>query len=177
MHLPAAYEYPNATYFAEYLNFESHENLFEILDSQTQQVLTTYEALSENQALFSYKAGKWSLKQILGHIVDTERVFSYRTFAISRNEKQALLSFDENDYLTNAQYESQNLREIILQYSHTRKATISLLQSFNLTQWNQVGIANAHSISARALAWMIAGHEKHHLKIISERYLAHFRNL
>lgn len=177
MHPPNAYEYPNASYFDEYLNFEPHENLYEILDLQKQNILQIYSTLSVAQEDFRYQAGKWNLKQILGHILDTERVFSYRTFAISRNEKQALLSFDENDYLLHAHYESQSTADILSQYTHTRVATISLLKSFNPNHWNRMGMANAHSISTRALAWMIAGHEKHHLKIINERYLAHFSKM
>jgi hypothetical protein len=105
-------------------------------------------------------------------MVDTERIFSYRVLALSRGEKTALPGFDENEYQAASEYETQEGMDILAQYKATRVATLVLLNSFSSKQWNQMGQANGKSISARALAWMIAGHEKHHLKIIKERYLS-----
>jgi uncharacterized damage-inducible protein DinB len=174
MRSPEAYEYPNSTYFAEYLNFGPEDHLLDILKSQHADLLEICLNLAKGQETFAYAAGKWSIQQLLGHIIDTERVFSYRALAISRGERQALPSFDENEYLLQAQYESQDFTHVLTQYRHVRQATISLIKSFSPTQANQLGNANGHSISVRALCWMIAGHEKHHLKIINERYLPHF---
>ncbi len=172
MHLPASYEYPNAPYFAEYLNFEAEENLFEVLKNQSTEILQIFEKLQKGQAEFAYAAGKWSLKGLLGHIIDSERIFSYRVLSISRGEKTALPGFDENEYQAASEYETQEAIDILAQYKATRVATLVLLNSFSSKQWNQMGQANGKSISARALAWMIAGHEKHHLRIIKERYLS-----
>jgi uncharacterized damage-inducible protein DinB len=172
MHIPANYEYPNAPYFAEYLNFEAEENLFEVLKNQSSEILHLFENLKKGQAEFAYEAGKWSMKGLLGHIVDSERIFSYRVLSISRGEKATLPGFDENEYQTASEYESQDVADIIAQYKATREATNTLLHSLSTKQWNQMGQANGKSISARALAWMIAGHEKHHLRIIKERYLS-----
>lgn len=174
MHFPANYEYPNAPYFAEYLQFDADANLLEVFDQQTKQMLAIYEPLKEQQANYAYAAGKWSLKQLLGHMVDSERIFAYRALAISRGEMQSLPGFDENEYMQHAGYENQSLAAVIIQYQTTRAATIALVQSFTLTQGNAMGLANGQKISTRALAWMIAGHEKHHLNIIQARYLAHF---
>ena len=91
---------------------------------------------------------------------------------ISRGEKTALPGFDENEYQAASEYETQDVKEILAQYKATRVATMLLFNSFSTKQWNQMGQANGKSISARALAWMIAGHEKHHLRIIKERYLS-----
>jgi len=172
MHLPASYEYPNAPYFAEYLSFEKEENLFEVLKNQSKELIDIFENLDKGQAEFAYAAGKWSLKGLLGHMVDTERIFSYRVLAISRGEKTALPGFDENEYQAASEYETQEESDILAQYKATRMATMVLLNSFSSKQWNQMGQANGKSISVRALAWMIAGHEKHHLTIIKERYLS-----
>jgi len=172
MHLPASYEYPNAPYFAEYLSFEKEENLFEVLKNQSKEIIDLYDNLPKGQAEFAYAAGKWSLKGLLGHMVDTERIFSYRVLALSRGEKTALPGFDENEYQAASEYETQEAMDILAQYKATRVASLVLLNSFSSKQWNQMGQANGKSISARALAWMIAGHEKHHLKIIKERYLS-----
>ena len=174
MHLPASYEYPNAPYFAEYLNFGPEEDLMDLLETQQTSLLHICQNLTKGQENFVYAAKKWSIQQLIGHLTDSERIFAYRALAISRGERQALPGFDENDYLIHAQYESQTFSDILTQYQHVRQATISLIKSFSPTQANQLGNANGHSISVRALCWMIAGHEKHHLKIINERYLPHF---
>jgi cytochrome P450 len=92
--------------------------------------------------------------------------------ALSRGEKIALPGFDENEYQAASEYEMQATEDIVAQYKATREATTLLLRSLSTKQWNQMGQANGKSISARALAWMIAGHEKHHLRIIKERYLS-----
>ena len=172
MHLPASYEYPNAPYFAEYLRFDKDENLFEVLKNQTEEIIAIYESLEKGKAEYAYEVEKWSLKGLLGHMVDSERIFSYRVLSISRGEKTALPGFDENEYQAASEYETQSVDDILAQYKATREATTLLLHSLSTKQWNQMGQANGKSISARALSWMIAGHEKHHLRIIKERYLA-----
>lgn len=174
MHFPATYEYPNAPYFAEYLNFPAEANLFEVYETQTAEILQIYNKLSEQDGNYAYAEGKWSLKELLGHMVDSERIFAYRALAISRGEMQSLPGFDENEYMQHAGYENQSLAEVIAQYQATRAATVALVQSFTLTQGNAIGLANGHKISARALSWMIAGHEKHHYNIIQAKYLPHF---
>jgi uncharacterized damage-inducible protein DinB len=172
MHIPASYEYPNAPYFAEYLSFGEDENLFDVLKNQYDELIEIFEKAENGFADKAYAAGKWSLKGLLGHMVDSERIFSYRVLAISRAEKTALPGFDENEYQAASEYEMQAKEDIVAQYKATREATTLLLRSLSTKQWNQMGQANGKSISARALAWMIAGHEKHHLRIIKERYLS-----
>jgi hypothetical protein len=107
-------------------------------------------------------------------MIDTERIFSYRALAISRGETQSLPGFDENAYIQQAGYENQTLAQVIEQYEAVRKANVLFMSSLTETQANQLGKANGNSISVRALCWMIAGHEKHHLNIIQARYLPHF---
>ncbi|MEN9296827.1 MAG: hypothetical protein RJA42_1096, partial [Bacteroidota bacterium] len=161
-----------APYFAEYLSFGEDENLFDVLKNQYDELIEIFEKAENGFADKAYAAGKWSLKGLLGHIVDSERIFSYRVLALSRGEKTALPGFDENEYQAASEYEMQAKEDIVAQYKATREATTLLLRSLSTKQWNQMGQANGKSISARALAWMIAGHEKHHLRIIKERYLS-----
>ncbi len=174
MQFPESYEYPNAHYFAEYLQFDADANLLEVFGQQTKQIEAVYKPLTEQQGNYAYAAGKWSLKQLLGHMVDSERIFAYRALAISRGETQSLPGFDENSYMEQAGYENQSLQDVLAQYNTTRAATIALVKSFTQTQGNAMGSANGHKISARALAWMIAGHEKHHLNVIQARYFSNF---
>ena len=174
MNFPAPHEYPNAPYFAEYMNFQAHEHLFEVLQNQSAEIIQLFESLSSAQAAFSYAEAKWSLKALLGHMVDTERIVSYRVLAIARGEKIDLPGFDEKEYQLASEYETQDLSAILAQYKATRTATTLLLQSLSQKQWDQMGQANGKRTSARAWAWMIAGHEKHHLNVIHARYFAHF---
>ncbi len=174
MRSPEPYEYPNSRYFAEYLNIEAEEDLFDLLKNQEKQLLHICQNLSKGQENFAYALGKWSLKQLIGHLVDTERIFMYRALAISRGERQALPGYDEDAYQSHAHYESQDFADVLTQYQHVRQASLSLIQSFSTNQANQIGNANGHNVSVRAICWMIAGHEKHHLSIINERYLPHF---
>jgi arsenate reductase-like glutaredoxin family protein len=171
MHLPAVHEYPKATYFVEYLQFEENSNLFDIFKKQTNDVNTTFNSLTDTKANESYLAGKWTLKEVLGHMVDTERIFSYRLLCISRQEKQVLPGFDENEYQMNSGYGTQDIEAVLKQYHSTRMSTIDLLNFLSTSQWDQKGIVNGNEVSVRALAWMIAGHEKHHIQVIKERYL------
>lgn len=174
MRQPEPYEYPNSRYFAEYLNFEAEEVLIELLKNQKNQVRDVCQKLTKGQENVAYAPGKWSLKQLIGHLIDTERIFTYRALAISRGERQALPGYDEDAYQSHSQYESQDFEDVLTQYHHVRQASISLIQSFSPNQANQIGNANGHQVSVRAICWMIAGHEKHHLNIINERYLPHF---
>ncbi|MHA8050809.1 DinB family protein [Aquirufa sp. ROCK-SH2] len=170
MHPPLHHEFPNERYFAEYLNFTANENLFEVLEKNALELRSIYENLTPHDWNFAYQTNKWTRIQLLGHIIDTERIFSYRALAISRGEKQSLPGFDENSYLVEAQFEVQNPPLLLQQYTATRTASICLFQSFNEVQWNKMGQVNNFNISVRALAWMIAGHEKHHLKVLREKY-------
>jgi hypothetical protein len=170
MHPPLPHEFPNSRYFAEYLNFKPNENLFDVLEKNQHHLLHLFQHLTLEEWDFAYEAEKWTRKQVLGHIIDTERIFSYRALAISRGEKQSLLGFDENAYLTEAKFECQNPQQLLQQYTSTRQASSSLFQSFTNEQWDAKGLSNNFPVSTRALAWMIAGHEIHHLNILTERY-------
>jgi len=172
MHLPRLHEYPKASYFVEYLQFEENSNLFDIFKKQTIELTTAFNYLNDLDANVSYLAGKWTLKEVLGHIVDTERIFAYRLLSVSRQEKQVLPGFDENEYQMNSGYSAQKIASVLKQYQSTRMSTMDLLNSLSTHQWDQKGLVNGHEVSVRALAWMIAGHEKHHIQVIKERYLS-----
>ncbi|MHA8065285.1 DinB family protein [Aquirufa sp. ROCK2-A2] len=170
MRPPLPHEYPKSRYFAEYLNFMPTDKLLDVLKKNTEELLALYESLTSDQWDYAYQVGKWTRKELLGHMIDTERIFSYRALAISRGEKQSLLGFDENEYLSEAQFDGQQPEQLLQQYAATRQASICLFQSFTQEQWDKMGLSNNHPVSTRALAWMIAGHERHHLNILKERY-------
>jgi uncharacterized damage-inducible protein DinB len=117
-----------------------------------------------------YAEGKWSVKQVVGHITDAERVFAYRLMAIARGDQQSLPGFDENPYVENAAFDEQSLSDLAEALAVQRRATLMLVRQLNAEAWSRRGVANGNPISVRALAWVIAGHERHHVGILRERY-------
>jgi DinB family protein len=116
--------------------------------------------------------GKWTLKQVLGHLIDDERVFAYRLFCLARGEAGELPGFDENRYAAHAEYEARSLEALLAEYTAVRGATLALLRTLSPAAWARRGRVNGYAASVRGLAFHIAGHELHHLRAVRERYLA-----
>ncbi|MEY2792788.1 MAG: hypothetical protein RJA76_780 [Bacteroidota bacterium] len=171
MNPPAITEYPKTSYFAEYLNFSPSDTLIEELKKNELFVLNIFESLNDQELTFRYEENKWSIKELIGHLADTEKIFSFRSLSIARGETNALPGFDENLYVQHAQFDSLSANQLIQYYFANRTATLALIETLDERHLSQMGSANGQMVSARALLWMIAGHEKHHLSVINERYL------
>ena len=169
---PQKSEYPASIYTSRYIESVEHENVMEALSAQMQIVINLFKNFSEEQAGYRYAPEKWSLKQLLGHITDTERIFAYRALAIARGEQQSLLGFDENEYMEASNFEVQSLSTLIEQYQYNRLSSMALFNTFSEEVLDRKGTANGNSLTVRAILWMVAGHEAHHLNIIRERYLS-----
>jgi hypothetical protein len=170
MQKPLGNEYPQNKYFSYYIEQVDYQNVIEALTVNKDVVINLYKSLTEEQKNFRYEVGKWSPKEILGHLTDTERIFSYRALCIARGEKQSLPSFDENDYANAAQFSLQSFESLLEQYRLVREGSLALFTTFTDEVASQIGVANGNPVSAKALVWMIAGHEIHHLKVLKERY-------
>ena len=130
-----------------------------------------FGGLSEAQALHRYAPGKWSLKQLLGHLADGERVFGHRAFRFSRADATPLPSFDEDAYVANATFDTRPVAELLEEFLHLRAANIILFRSLPSEAWDRRGEASGKPVSVSALAFVCAGHVRHHLGIVRERYL------
>lgn len=119
----------------------------------------------------TYAQGKWTLKEILGHLVDDERIFTYRLLCVARGEDRELAGFDENLYAAHGEFEPRPLDDLLAEYSATRVATLALLRGLPSAAWRRYGRVNGYQCSVRGLAFHIAGHELHHHRIVRERYL------
>ncbi|MEN8143733.1 MAG: DinB family protein [Gemmatimonadota bacterium] len=119
----------------------------------------------------SYAPGKWTLKEILGHLVDDERIFSYRLLCVARGEQNELPGFDEEIYATSGAFEQRTLANLLSEYAAVRAATLALLEHLTGAAWTRRGRVNGYTASARGLAFHIAGHELHHHRVIRERYV------
>lgn len=168
---PNPSEYPNSSYFTEYLNFSPTDILSEQMKNNELFVLNLFESLSDQELLYSYKENKWSIKELIGHICDTEKIFCFRALSIVRGEQNPLPSFDENQYVAQANFDQLSPNQLIQYYFANRTATLAFIETLTDEQLSRKGTANGHEVSARALLWMTAGHEKHHLTVINERYI------
>ncbi len=164
---PHSTEYPS--FFSRYVDLVSETDPISVLQQKNAGLLL--RSLSEQQGRYRYAEGKWSIKEVLGHVVDAERIFAYRALSIARGEKQSLPGFDENAYVENARFESRTFESVLAEYAAVREATILLFQSFDETILSQTGVSNNNPASVRALVYITAGHEQHHVNILNERYL------
>ncbi|WP_256701601.1 DinB family protein [Paenibacillus sp. P3E] len=142
-----------------------------ILREQSGLIYELLEGLSEEQGNYRYAEGKWSIKQLLGHLTDNDRIMSYRLLAIARGEKAPLPGYEENDYAAAGEFDRFTLSEMVQHYKLVRMSTIALLESLPEEAWTRIGTASNHPISVRAIACVIIGHELHHLNVLNERYL------
>ncbi|MFF2449500.1 DinB family protein [Neobacillus sp. NPDC058068] len=170
---PLENEYPN--YYVPYVKLVPEGDLLSILKENLVDTAALLESLSEEDSHFRYASGKWSIKEVLGHMADTERIMSYRLLRIGRGDQTPLAGFNENDYIDGSQFDQLPIKNILEDFAATRNATITLIQNMPDEAWAKRGIANETDITSQAIAYIIAGHAIHHLKIIHERYLPEFK--
>lgn len=167
---PGAEEF--APYFGRYINLVPDGDVREILREQTTGVVRLLAPLREEQANYSYAEGKWSVKEVLGHIIDTERIFTYRLLRIARNDKTALPGFEQDDFVKYGLHARQPWPDLVEEFQVVRSATMCLLRGLDGEALARTGTASGMPISARSLAWLVPGHVLAHLAILHERYAA-----
>lgn len=167
---PAADEY--APYFQSYINRVGDQDLFKLLNSQILSLQSLVSEISEEQENFRYADGKWTIKEVIGHILDTERIMAYRALCIARGDKTSFPGFDENEYVKHANFAHRSLYDLVHEFAITREANLQLFKSFDQVAINQVGLANNNKVSVRALLYIIAGHYLHHVEVIRAKYLS-----
>lgn len=165
---PSPSEY--SPYFGRYISLVPEARLVAALVGQPEAYESLLGRLSPDQASYRYAPGKWSIRQVVGHVVDAERVFAYRALCIARGEMASLPSFDENAYADAAQHDTLELRALLDELSMVRKANVLLFRHMDEAAWLRAGTVNQNAISVRGLAYIIAGHAQHHLGILKERY-------
>jgi DinB superfamily len=164
---PAEGEY--APFYARYVALVPEDDAVPVLEQQVD-VFRALASVSRDRETFSYAPGKWSVRQVIGHIADGERVFGHRAFCISRGERAPLPSFDENEYVARSVYAEVALVELVDELVATRQANLAVLRRVSAEDWTRVGVASGQPVTVRALAYVMAGHPRHHLTILRERY-------
>jgi len=160
-----------ANFYQTYIDKTTSTDIQSLVKENSQTILNFLLDLPENKADFRYAPGKWTLKQVLQHELDTERIMVYRVLTFARNDKTALPGFDENEYATNTTLEHRTLHSLIEEFTALRNSTDYFLLSLSEQQINRSGIANGLPITVNALAYIIYGHTLHHHQVIQERYL------
>jgi hypothetical protein len=166
---PQSNEYP--PYYAGYIAHVPDGELVDLLRSEIGETLSLVRGIPEERASHRYGPGKWSIKEVVGHMADVERIMGYRLLRIARGDTTPLPGFDENAYVPMANFEARSLASLAKEFEQVRRATIAFMETLEPEAAARRGTANNMEISARAIAYIIAGHERHHVRILRERYL------
>lgn len=169
-HKPEASEY--APFYETYISIVPNADIVSVLEAQRLQMAQMLAGCSERDGNFRYAQDKWSVKEVLGHLIDSERIFSYRALRIARADPTPLPGFEQDDYVRAAGCGRRLLHDLAEEFAAVRASTVALFRSFDEAAWTRRGVANKYEISVRALAFITAGHELHHRRILDERYFA-----
>ena len=159
-------------YHDRYISLVPGTDILGSLESQRRQTLILLSGRDDKEGDFRYAPDKWSAKEVLGHVCDTERIFTYRALCIARGDRTPLPGFEQDDYVRNSPFAHRPIAEIIEDYIAVRRATLTLFRNLDEQAWMRRGIVNNNEISVRALAFITAGHELHHRRILEEKYFA-----
>ncbi len=159
-------------FYTGYINKVSKDiNLLNNFETRATKVVDFFESIPNDKLAYRYQKDKWTIKEVLQHIIDTERIFIYRCFRIARNDKTNLTGFDQNTYIQPSKANAKSMSDIINEYKITSKFTLSILKSLSETDLKCMGKLNGKNISARAAAFIVLGHEIWHIDVIKDKYL------
>ena len=159
-------------YHERYISLVAGNDIVGMLENQRRQMLILLCGRNEDEGDFRYAPAKWSVKEVLGHISDTERIFAYRALRLARGDSTPLPGFEQDDYIRNGPFANRPLAEWIEDYIAVRRATITLFRNLDEQAWSRRGTVNNNEISVRALGYITLGHELHHRRILEEKYFA-----
>ena len=165
---PADGEYNE--YYRKYVNLLPDGDLLALLQTQGAGTVTLLRGVTDEKSQYAYAPGKWTIREVVGHLTDAERVFSYRALSFARGEASALPSFDENAWAKTSNAAHRPIEDLMDEFIAVRAATLALYDGFTAEDLVRRGVASGNPVSVRALAWITAGHERHHVGILRERY-------
>ncbi|HEV2423406.1 MAG TPA: DinB family protein [Terriglobia bacterium] len=160
----------HAPYYGKYIALVPGDDIMRALETQGRETAQLLAGLNESQAAHRYAPDKWSVKEVIGHVTDSERIFCYRALRIARGDQTPIEGFEQDDYVRAAQFDRLSIADLAAEFTVVRRATLRLFASLSPDAWTRRGIANNNEVSVRALAYMIAGHELHHRRGLREKY-------
>jgi DinB superfamily len=158
-------------FYETYVSLVPETEILPSLESQIEQTRALLNSISEEKSLFRYGTDKWSIRQVIGHMIDGERVFAFRAFTFSRADNAQLAGFDENHYVSQADFDQISLADLCAEFVALRTANVLMFKHLNSQAWTAAGVASDNRITVRALAYIMVGHVRHHSRILQERYL------
>lgn len=169
MKRPETTEFPE--FYAEYTKLVPEDDVLRVLATQPAEMRTLFAGVPEHLGSFAYDSEKWTVKQVLGHIVDTERILAYRLLRIARGDHTPIEGFEQDDYIEFGRFNSRTIEDIIADFEAVRRANMFLLNSLSEEDFSRQGTANNNRFTARAIALIMAGHVRHHLRVLNDKYL------
>lgn len=166
---PETSEY--APYYDRYISLVPEQDILSLLSAQFKETNAAISTLTEEQSEFRYAPGKWSVREMLGHMIDTERIMAYRALRFARNDKTPIEGFEQDDYVRHGPFHQCRLPDLLEEFGYVRNATVCMFRSLTEEAWLRRGVASNNEMSVRALAYVIAGHERHHMRVLREKYL------
>lgn len=160
-----------AEYFKQYVSLVGDGVITEILGTQIKETAAVLRRIPYEMTAFRYEEGKWSVAELLGHLIDTERVMVFRALSFARGDKTEIPGMDQDQYVDYAMHDRCEFADLIREFEESRRGNVLFFKHLPAECWDNSGIASGHSVSVRALAYIIAGHERHHMAILAERYL------
>ncbi|MBS1764062.1 MAG: DinB family protein [Bacteroidetes bacterium] len=162
-----------STYYRSYVRYMKEVDLLQALQNASDEIEFFLRSVPPEKENFIYAPGKWMLKEVIGHLCDTERILTYRALRFARNDKAPLQGFEENDYVANSNFKSRTLQSMGIEFLIIRESSIAFFNSLDETDFDRTGEANKSLVSVRDLLFFIITHQRHHFAIIKERYLSH----
>ena len=166
---PAATDH--APYYNTYVQVVPEGDVIALLERQGRETVALLRSIGEEKSHHRYAAGKWTIREVVGHVSDAERVFTYRALSFARGDPNSLPSFDENAWAAESNAESRSLSALIDDFAAVRAATVALYRGFSEKEIRRAGTASGQRVTVGAIAYIVAGHEKHHVRILKEKYL------
>lgn len=159
------------SYYQTYINKAGDLELIDGLKKNAEDIYLFFESIPEDKYDYAYAEGKWTIKEVIQHIIDTERIFSYRALSFARQDKTALPGYEQDDYAVTSRANQRTKNSLLIEYKALRSATVSLFESFSDEMLKGIGNASNSDISVRAIGFILIGHENHHCQVIKDRYL------
>ena len=159
-----------APYYQSYISQVSEVEILPVLRSQLDALDVLLGRVTPERETYRYAEGKWSIREIVGHLIDGERVFGYRAFAIARGDRNNMPGFDQNEYILTSPYDRLDLEDLLSEFRLVRLSNIAMFRTLDEESWLRIGTANENQVSVRALAFVMAGHVRHHMAVLRDKY-------
>ena len=159
-----------APYYQDYISQVSEDEILPVLRSQLDALDVLLGRVTPERETHRYAEGKWSIREIVGHLIDGDRVFGYRAFAIARGDRNNMPGFDQNEYILTSPYDRLDLEDLLSEFRLVRLSNIAMLRTLDEESWMRIGTANENQVSVRALAFIMAGHVRHHMEVLRDKY-------